>query len=202
MKLYYSPAACSLASHIALHEAGLAFTSEKVDLASHKTAGGEDFYQITSKGYVPAVKLDDGSMLTEGGAILQYIADQKPESGLAPKNGTMDRYRLQEWLTFIGTEVHKPMGSLFNKALNEDTKKATTMLIGKRLDYVDNALKGKSYLMGDKFTVADAYLFTVTNWANFVSYDLGNRENLKAYMARVAARPQVQATLKAEGLVK
>ncbi len=202
MKLYYSPAACSLASHIALHEAGLPFTSEKVDLASHKTAGGEDFYALTAKGYVPAMKLDDGSMLSEGGAILQYIADQKPESGLAPKNGTMERYRLQEWLTFIGTEVHKPMGSFFNKALNEDTKKATTTLLGKRLDYVDNALKGKQYLMGDKFTVADAYLFTVTNWANFVSYDLGNRENLKAFMGRVAARPQVQATLKAEGLVK
>ena len=202
MKLYYSPAACSLASHIALHEAGLPFTSEKVDLASHKTAGGEDFYQITSKGYVPAVKLADGSMLTEGGAILQYIADQKPESDLAPKNGTMERYRLQEWLTFIGTEVHKPMGSFFNKALHEDTKKATTALLGKRLDHVDHALKGKQYLMGDQFTVADAYLFTVTNWANFVSYDLGNRENLKAYMGRVAARPQVQAALKAEGLVK
>jgi glutathione S-transferase len=202
MKLYYSPAACSLASHIALHEAGLPFTAEKVDLSSHKTAGGEDFYHITAKGYVPTVKLDDGNILTEGGAILQYIADQKPESGLAPKNGTMDRYRLQEWLTFIGTEVHKPMGSFFNKALNEDTKKATTALLGKRLDYVDNALKGKQYLMGDKFTVADAYLFTVTNWGNFVGYDLGARENLKAYMGRVAARPQVQAALKAEGLVK
>ncbi len=202
MKLYYSPAACSLASHIALHEAGLTFDTEKVDLGSHKTASGEDFYKVNSKGYVPAIKLADGSLLTEGGAILQYIADQKPDSGLAPKNGTMDRYRLQEWLTFIGTEVHKPMGSLFNKAMPEETKIATHALIGKRLDYVEGELAGKQYLTGDKFTVADAYLFTCTNWGNFVGYDLGKRENLKAYMGRVAARPHVQAALKAEGLVK
>jgi glutathione S-transferase len=202
MKLYYSPAACSLASHIALHEAGLPFEIEKVDLGSKKTESGEDFTTINPKGYVPAVKLKDGGMLTEGGAILQYIADQKPESGLAPKNGTMERYRLQEWLTFIGTEVHKPMGSFFNKAMPEETKQSTRTLVGKRLDYVEAALNGKQYLMGDAFSVADAYLFTVTNWGNFVGFDLGNRDNLKAYIGRVAARPHVQAALKAEGLVK
>jgi len=202
MKLYYAPGACSLASHIVLHETGLAFEIEKLDFATKKTASGEDFNQINPKGYVPAVKLDDGSVLTEGGAILQYIADQQPGSDLAPKAGTMERYRLQEWLTFIGTELHKTFSPLFNKASAEETKTNARNLLAKRLGYVETQLAGKPYLMGDKFSVADAYLFTVVNWSNFVGFDLSPFPRINEFMARVAARPKVQAAMKAEGLLK
>jgi len=202
MKLYYAPGACSLASHIALHETGLAFEIEKMDFATKKTASGEDFNQINPKGYVPAMKLNDGSVLTEGGAILQYIADQQPDSGLAPKAGTMERYRLQEWLTFIGTELHKTFSPLFNKATTEETKASARNLLAKRLGYVETQLANKPYLMGDKFSVADAYLFTVVNWSNFVGFDLGPFPRINEFMARVAARPKVQAAMKAEGLLK
>lgn len=202
MKLYYAPGACSLASHIALHETGLQFEIEKVDFATKKTAGGNDFIQINPKGYVPTIKLDDGSILTEGGAILQYIADQKPDSGLAPKAGTMERYRLQEWLTFIGTEIHKTFSPLFNKAAAEEVKTNARNLLTKRLGYVETQLANKPYLMGEKFSVADAYLFTVVSWSNFSGFDLSPFPKLKEYMARVAARPKVQAAMKAEGLMK
>ena len=156
MKLYYAPGACSLASHIALHETSLAFEIEKVDFATKKTSSGEDFSQINPKGYVPAVRLDDGSVLTEGGAILQYIADQQPDSGLAPKAGTMERYRLQEWLTFIGTELHKTFSPLFNKSAAEEVRTNARNLLAKRLGYVETQLANKPYLMGDKFSLADA----------------------------------------------
>ncbi|MDE2118478.1 MAG: glutathione transferase GstA [Betaproteobacteria bacterium] len=202
MKLYYAPGACSMASHIALHETGMPFEIEKVDFATKKTAGGGDFMQINPKGYVPAVRLDDGSILTECGAILQYIADQKPGSGLAPKAGTMERYRLQEWLTFIGTEIHKTFSPLFNKAAAEEVKTNARNLLNKRLGYVETQLANKPYLMGDGFSVADAYLFTVVNWSNFTGFDLSQFPRLREYMARVGARQTVQAAMKAEGLVK
>jgi glutathione S-transferase len=202
MKLYYSPGACSLASHIALHETGLPFEIEKVDFASKKTAGGSDFNQINPKGYVPTIKLDDGSILTEGAAVLQYIADQKPDSGLAPKAGTMERYRLQEWLTFIGTEIHKTFSPLFNKAAAEEVKTNARNLLTRRLGYVETQLANKPYLMGDHFTVADAYLFVVTRWSDHAGFDLGPFPRIKEYLARIAARPAVQAAMKAEGLLK
>ena len=202
MKLYYAPGACSLASHIALHETGLPFEIEKVDFATKKTASGEDFNQINPKSYVPTIKLDDGSILTEGGAILQYIADQQPDSGLAPKAGTMERYRLQEWLTFIGTEIHKTFSPMFNKAAAEEVKTNARNLLAKRLGYVGTQLQNKPYLMGEQFSVADAYLFTVVRWSAFTGVDLTPFPKLMEYMARVGARPKVQAAMQAEGLKK
>jgi len=201
MKLYYAPGACSLASHIALHETGLPFEIEKVDFATKRTDRGDDFMQINSKGYVPAIKLDDGSVLTEGAAILQYIADQNPDSGLAPEAGTMERYRLQEWLTFIGTEIHKTFSPMFNKAVAEEVKTNARNLLTKRLGYVETQLANKPYLMGDSFTVADAYMFVVVNWSSHVDFDLAQFPRIKEYLARIAVRPTVQAAMKAEGLI-
>ena len=201
MKLYYVPGACSLASHITLHEAGLPFEIDKLNVPEKTTASGEDFMQINPKGYVPAVKLDDGSILTEGAAILQYIADQRPDSGLAPKFGTMERYRLQEWLTFIGTEIHKTFSPLFNKATKEEAKTSACNLLAKRLGYVETQLANKPYLMGMSFTVADAYMFVVLSWSSHVGFDLGPFPRIKEYMERIAARPAVQVAMKAEGLI-
>ena len=158
--------------------------------------------QINPKGYVPAIKLDDGSILTEGPAILQYIADQNPGSGLAPKAGTMQRYRLQEWLTFIGTELHKSFSPLFNKASPDEVKNIAREMITKRLSYVETQLANKPYLMGDAFTVADAYLFVVVGWSSHVGFDLGQFPRINEYMARIAGRPAVQAAMKAEGLIQ
>jgi glutathione S-transferase len=202
LKLYYSPGACSLSPHIALREAGLPFELEHVDLKTKKTKTGEDYLKINPNGYVPALKLNDGYLLTEGPAIVQWIADQKPGSHLAPANGTPERYKLQEWLTFIGTEVHKSYSPLFNAATPDATKETVRTTLTKRYAFVDEKLQGKDYLTGSQFTVADAYLFTVTNWANFVQFDLRDYPNLKAFQARVAARPKVQEALKAEGLAK
>ena len=202
LKLYYSPGACSLSPHIALREAGLPFELEQVDLKTKKTKAGDDYTKINPKGYVPALKLNDGYLLTEGPAIVQWIADQKPASHLAPANGTPERYKLQEWLTFIGTEIHKNYSPLFNPATVDATKEAVRTFLTKRYAFVDEKLEGKDYLTGSQFTVADAYLFTVTNWANFVQFDLRDYPNLKAFQARVAARPKVQEALKAEGLAK
>jgi len=202
MKLYYAPGACSLASHIALHETGLPFEIDKLNVPTKTTASGEHFMQINPKGYVPTIKLDDGSVLTEGGAILQYIADQQPDSGLAPKAGTMERYHLQEWLTFIGTEIHKSFSPMFNKAAPEEVKNYARNMLTKRLAYVEAQLASKPFLMGDHFTVADAYLFVVAGWSGHVGYDLSTFPNIKEYLARIAARPSVQAALKAEGLSK
>jgi len=202
MKLYYSPGACSLAPHIVLREAGFEFDLEKVSLAAKKTASGEDFTQINPKGYVPVLKLDDGHMLTEGPAIDQYLADKKPTSGLAPANGTMERYHLIEWLNFISTELHKQFGPLFKPSTPQETRQTQVDLLGKRFDYVVDQLKNKQYLTGDVFTIADAYLFTVLNWRDVLKLDMSKWPVLQKYVARVAARPQVQAALKAEGLLK
>jgi glutathione S-transferase len=201
MKLYLSSGACSLAPHIALLEAGLPFETEKVDLKAKLTASGADFTTINSKGYVPALALDNGQVLTEGAAVLQYIADQKPEAGLAPAAGTLARYQLQEWLTFISSEIHKPMGSMFNPAQSADWKAAVTATLTKRLDWLTTQLDGKDYLLNNQFSVADAYLFTVLNWANFVGFSMAPWPVVQAFSARVAARPKVVEALKAEGLV-
>lgn len=202
MKLYYTPGACSLSPHIVLREAGLPFTLHKVDLRAKKLESGEDFNTVNPKGYVPAVVLDDGSLLTEGAAIVQYIADQAPAAGLAPAAGTAERYKLQEWLNFISTEVHKPMGSMFNPAQSADWKEAVKATLGKRLDWLSAQLQNRSFLLGDKFSVADAYLFTVLNWAGMVGFDLGKWPLVQQYTARVAQRPKVTEALQAEGLLK
>ena len=202
MKLYYSPGACSLSAHIALQEAGLAFTPMLASTKSHKLQDGTDFYSINPLGYVPVLELDDGTRLREGPAIVQYIADQVPLKMLAPQNGTLQRYRLQEWLSFIGTELHKGFSPLFNPATPEEYKAIARERLQQRLQWVDNQLAGKQYLMGDQFTVADGYLFTVTNWTQPTKLDISGLANLAAYRERVGARPAVQAAMKAEGLLK
>ncbi|CAN5655086.1 glutathione transferase GstA [soil metagenome] len=202
MKLYYSPGACSLSPHIALHEAGLAFEPVLTSTKTHKIQDGTDYYGINPLGYVPLLELDDGTRLAEGPAIVQYIADLAPTKNLAPANGTMQRYRLQSWLTFIGTEIHKGFSPLFNPATPEEYKTIAKDRLTSRLKWVDSELAGKDYLMGDQFTVADGYLFTVTNWAKPTGVDLSPYPTLNAYRERVGARPAVQAAMKAEGLLK
>ncbi len=202
MKLYYSPGACSLSPHIVLHEAGLAFTPVLASTKSHKLQDGTDFYSINPLGYVPVLELDDGTRLREGPAIVQYLADQAPQKNLAPAHGTLARYRLQEWLNFIGTEIHKGFSPLFKPDTPEDYKPLARAGLVKRLEWVDGELAGKDYLMGEHFSVADAYLFTVTNWAQHVGLDIAHLQHLTAYRERVAARPAVQAALQAEGLMK
>ena len=202
MKLYFSPGACSLSPHIVLREAGFAFELERVDFKTKRTKSGADFNAINPKGYVPTLVLDDGQILTEGPAIVQYLADRKPEAGLAPKNGTMDRYRLQEWLGFISTELHKSFSPLFNKAAPEEWKTLVRETLGKRLDHVARQLEGKPYLFGEAFTVADAYLFTVLAWTKYVAVDLAAWPVLTQYVERVGARPAVKAAIEAERLNK
>lgn len=202
MKLYYAPGACSLSPHIVALEAGFTPELEKVDLKSKKTASGQDYLAVNPKGYVPALQLDSGEVLTEGPAIVQYLADQKPGSGLAPANGTRGRYHLQEMLGFINSEIHKSYSPLFNPATTPEVRKEKAEYLHKRYQLIEKMLAGKSFLFGEKFTVADAYLFTVTNWANFVKLDLSAFPNLIAFQKRVASRPAVQAALKAEGLAK
>ena len=202
MKLYYSPAACSLSPHIVLREAGLAFEPVLASTKTHKLQDGTDYYTINPLGYVPVLELDDGTRLREGPAIVQYIADQVPAKNLAPANGTLQRYRLQEWLTFIGTEVHKTYSPLFNPALTDETKQVFRDKLSARYRWVDGQLAGKDYLMGDHFTVADAYFFTVTRWAQPMNIDLSGMPNVQAHHERVRARPAVQEALKVEGLLK
>jgi glutathione S-transferase len=202
MKLYYSPGACSLSPHIVIRELGLPVELVKTDLAAKKTANGADFLGINPKGQVPTLELDDGQVLTEGPAIVQYLADRKPEAGLLPAAGSMERYRVQEWLNHITSELHKSYTPLFNRDAPEDYKKIARANLAKRYRRIDEHLKGKAYLMGDRFSVADAYLFTVTNWAGHVAVDLAEFPNLQAFQKRVAARPGVQEALKAEGLAK
>jgi glutathione S-transferase len=202
MKLYYSPGACSMAPHIVLREAGYRFDLEKVDIPAKKTAGGEDYWKINPKGYVPALRLDDGQVLTEVGVICQYLADQKPDSGLAAKFGGMERYRLMEMLNFVATEVHKQIGALFNPKMAPEMKEVQRGVIERRLDALERMLNGKQYAMGDRFSIADAYLFTILNWSNIHSIDLNKWANINSFMARVAARPAVRETLEAEGLLK
>ena len=201
MKLYYSPGACSLSPHIALQEAGLAYTPVLASTKSHKLQDGTDYYTINALGYVPVLELDNGERLREGPAIVQYIADQVPDKQLAPANGTLARYRLQEWLTFIGTELHKGFSPLFNPSTPEDYKPMVRERLLQRLQWVDGQLAGKQYLMGDQFTVADGYLFTVTNWTQPTKLDISGLAHLAVYRERVGARPAVQAAMKAEGLL-
>jgi glutathione S-transferase len=202
MKLYYSPGACSLSPHIALHEAGLTYTPVQTSTKTHLLADGTDFYTINPLGYVPVLELANGERLREGPAIVQYIADQAPDKQLAPANGTLARYRLQEWLSFIGTEVHKNFGPLFNPATPDQAKDDARARVLKRLQWVDGELAGKQYLLGDQFSVADGYLFTVTNWTQPTNVDISGLANLLAFRARVGARPAVQAAMRAEGLLK
>ncbi|MFO1330301.1 MAG: glutathione transferase GstA [Rubrivivax sp.] len=201
MKLYYSPGACSLSPHIVLHETGLPFQAIPAPTKTHKLPDGTDYYTINPLGYVPLLELADGTRLTEGPAIVQYLADRVPDKQLAPAWGTMDRYKLMSWLTFIGTEVHKGFSPLFNPATPEEYKTIAKERLAGRLKWVNEQLEGKTFLMGDTFTVADAYLFTVTNWAPRVGVDISGLTHLNAYRARVAARPAVQAAMKAEGLI-
>jgi glutathione S-transferase len=202
MKLFFSPGACSLSPHIVAQELGIPLTLEKVDTKTKKLADGSDYYAINPKGYVPAIQLDNGELLTEGPAIVQYLADSKPDAKLAPANGTLARYRLQELLGYINSEIHKAFSPLFNPATPDETKKERVAHLVKRFTLLDKLLGSQPYLMGEQFTVADAYLFTVTNWANFVKLDLTQFPNLLAFQGRVGGRPAVQAALTAEGLMK
>jgi glutathione S-transferase len=201
-QLYYAPGACSLAPHIVLRELGEDFSLVKVSTKTHETEDGKDFYKINPKGYVPALGLGNGEVLTEGAAITQFLADNKAGSDLAPRPGTMERARLNEWLVFINSEVHKTFGAMFNPAITDDQKKDVIKKLSTRFDFVEKSLAdGRSYLTGEKFTIADAYLFTVVNWSNFTGVDIGPWPKLKAFQARVAARPHTQAAMKAEGLI-
>ncbi|MCR5884534.1 glutathione transferase GstA [Rhizobacter sp. J219] len=202
MKLYYSPGACSLSVHITLREAGLPFDLVLASTKTHKLQDGTDYYVINPKGYVPLLELDNGERLTEVAAIQQYVADQVPEKNLAPAWGTMARYRLQEWLTFTGTELHKAYSPLFSPGSSDEIKNAAKSRINGRLAYVNDQLAGKSYLLGEAFSVADTYLYVVANWSRHVGVDLTPFPHLTAFIARMSARPAVQAALKAEGLLK
>jgi glutathione S-transferase len=202
MKLYYSPGACSLSPHIVLLEAGLPFTLEKTDLASKTTATGADYLKINSKGTVPALELDDGRVLTEGPAIVQYLADQKPDSGLAPRFGTFERYKLMETLNYITSDLHKSFAPLFAPTTSADAKNAALESIHKKFDWLSASLGDKKFVQGDTFTVADAYLFTVLAWTGHVGIDLKKWPVLAAYSARVRQRPKVHEALKAEGLLR
>ena len=202
MKLYYSPGACSLSPHIALSEAGLPFELVKVDLRAKTTEAGDDYTKVNPKGSVPALALDDGSVLTEGPAIVQMIADKAADKKLAPANGSTERYRLQEWLNFISTDLHKSFGPLFAPNLSDDTKQFFKDRIAKYFAYADKQLAGKDYLLGSQFSVADGYLFVMLSWAERMKIDTSAYPNLNAYKARVGARPAVQAALVKEGLMK
>ena len=201
MKLYYSPGACSLSVHITLHESGLAFEHVLASTKTHLLPDGTDYYTINPLGYVPLLELGDGTRLTEGPAIVQYIADQVPEKNLAPANGTVARAQLQGWLNFIATEIHKGFSPLFSPATPADYKAIAIDRLQSRLAWIDGQLAGKDYLMGAQFSVADPYLFTVTNWAPRVGVDISGLSHLAALRERVAARPAVQTAMKEEGLI-
>jgi glutathione S-transferase len=202
MKLYYSPGACSLSPHIVLKEAGLSFEAIAAPTKTHQLADGTDYYSINPLGYVPYLVLDDGRTLHEGPAIVQYLADQVPEKQLAPANGSWERYKLQEWLNTIGTELHKGFSPLFAPGMPTEAKEIAKARLISRLQWVDGELAGKDYLMGNTFTVADAYLFVVAGWSNRVGVDISGMPHLNAFLARVSARPAVQAAMRAEGLIQ
>jgi glutathione S-transferase len=202
MKLYYSPGACSLSPHIALREAGLAFDLVLASTKTKKLADGSDYLAINPKGQVPLLELDNGDRLSEGPAIVQYIADLAPAKQLAPAAGTIERYRLMEWLNFVTSELHKGFSPLFSPDTPEDYKTIARTRLSARLSYVNERLEGRQYLMGDQFTVADAYLFVVSGWGQYVGVDIAGLTHLQAFRARVAARPAVQEALRAEGLLK
>ena len=202
MKLYYSTGACSLSPHIVLRESGLPFEPVLASTKTHKLADGTDYYTINPKGYVPLLELDIGERLAEGPAIVQYIADQVPAKRLVPPNGTMARSRVQEWLTFIGTELHKSFSPLFNAAMPEEARAIFRSKLLDRFAWVNTQLEGSQYLTGAEFCVADAYLYTVTRWTVPMKIDISGLRNLGEFMARMETRPAVQAALKAEGLIK
>lgn len=201
MKLYYSPAACSLAPHIVLREAGLSFELAKVDTSRHLTADGGDFYAVNPKGQVPVLELDDGERLTEGPVIAQYIADKAGASSLMPAAGTLARYRVMEWQNHITSELHKSFTPLFHDDIDVTAKQALAGVLLKKLTRLDGQLAGRPYLTGESFTAADAYLFVVLGWARFVKLDIANLSHLQAFIARVAARPAVRDAMRAEGLL-
>ncbi|MFL6862939.1 MAG: glutathione transferase GstA [Allosphingosinicella sp.] len=202
MKLYYAPAACSQAPHIVAREAGLPIELAKVEFPSKTIADGESLYDVNPKGAVPALKLDDGNVLTENAVILQYLADRAPGTELAIPASGIERYRLLEWLNFIATELHKGFGPLWNPATPEEFKQATRDALGKKFDYLQQALGDGPYILGDRFSILDAYAFAVLNWTRIHKIDIGRWPGLAAYLGRVAARPAVQETLRAEGLIK
>jgi glutathione S-transferase len=201
MKLYYSPGACSLAPHIVLNELGQSYDLEKVDLAAKKTETGGDYTAVNGKGYVPTLDLGKGEVLTEVSTILQYLADKAGNSGLLPAFGSMERYRAMETLNFIASELHKGIGGLFNKAMPDDGKKAIIDRLERRFAWLDTQLAKKPYLLGDTYSVADAYAFTVLGWTKWLNVDLSPYAHIVAYLDRVGQRPAVQAALKKEGLV-
>ncbi len=202
MKLYYAPGACSLSPHIVARELGIAVDLKKVNTKDKTIEGGGDYWKVNPRGYVPALELDNGQVLTEGPAIVQYLADQKPDGNLAPKNGTMERYRLQEWLNFLTSEIHKSFSPLFKPNTPDEYKTIAKENLATRFDWLDKQLAGKDYLTGKQFTVADAYLFVLTNWTKFHNIDLARWPNIAAFQKRVGARPKVQEALQAEGLLK
>jgi len=202
MKLFYSPGACSLSPHIVAREIGIDVELEKVDTKTHTFNGGSDYYKVNPKGYVPALEIKAGDILTEGPAIVQYLGDQKPQSGVVPAAGSAQRYRLQEMLGYINSEIHKTYSPLFNKAISEETANERREYLKKRYAYLEGVLATKQYLVDNKFSAADAYLYTVTRWAPFVKVDLAGFPNLREFQARVEARPAVQQALKEEGLLK
>ncbi|ART47615.1 glutathione transferase GstA [Acidovorax carolinensis] len=201
-KLYGAPGACSLAAHIALHEAGLTFNYVPVDLRTRQTSDGRSLADLNSKGYVPVLELEDGQILTEVPVVLQYIADLAPEKGLAPPAGVLPRYRLQEWLSFINSELHKAFGPLFMPGASEEAKAQSRTRVLQRLTWVDAQLAGRTYLVGEQFTVADVYLFVVAGWTKFTGIDVQELTRLGSYLGRIAQRPAVEAAMRAEGLVK
>lgn len=201
MKLYYAPGACSLSPHIVSRELGIPLELKKVNTKDKTIEGGGDYWKINARGYVPALELDSGEILTEGPAIVQYLADKKPQAGLAPKAGTLERYRLQEWLNFLTSEVHKQFSPLFKPTTPEDYKPVAKQNIATRFDWLDQQLAGKDYLMGKTFTVADAYAFVLIGWTKPTQIDLGRWPNLAAFHKRVGARPKVKEALQAEGLM-
>ncbi len=202
MKLYYFPGACSLAPHIVLHEAGLSCEIERVDLAKKETKSGVDFLTINPKGFVPALQLDNGQILTEAQVIVQYIADQAPDRNLVPLAGSLARYRVMEWLSYISSDLQKGFAPLFNPDTTDDTRKTVHANLARQFNFLATQLSKTEYLAGDRYTIADAYLFTVLNWASFVEIDLGEWPELGAYRARIAARPAVKAAMVAERLLK
>ncbi|USG62037.1 glutathione transferase GstA [Sneathiella marina] len=202
MKLFYKPGACSLATHIILHEVGATFELDEVDTEAGQTKSDLDYKKINPKGYVPALELVSGEILTEGASILQYIADQNPQSGLTPAAETIARARLQEYLNYTGSELHKAFGPYFSNSASNEDKEEAGLNVAKKFDYLNGLLSdGRTYLLGDKFSVADAYLFVVSNWSNFVGIDLKKWPNVAVFVERVAKRPATQAAMTAEGLL-
>ena len=201
MELYYAPGACSLATHIVSREAGLAVNLVRVDMGTKKTEAGADYFAINGKGYVPAIRFDDGEVMIEVATLVQVLADKNPGAGLAPALGTQERYRLMEWLTFIGSEIHKGFAPLWYPTTPEATKTAIKQRLAMRFAWLEQQLAGRDYLMGARFSVADAYAFAILNWAGMLNVDVAPYPNIRAFLARIASRPKVQEALKAEGLL-